>query len=237
MKFTTPVALAVASAALLLAACAAPVRPPAGDVTGDVTRAVTQPVEKVAAVGRQYTVVSEDSELRILVFADGPLARLGHPHVIGGNVISGNIWLAEDFHRSSLELFVDVPALRVDDPKWRLAEGFDPQMDDDAIAGTGDNLRSPAVLDADRYPQIVIRSVAVSGPRWQPDVTMEITLRGDTRAMIVPVALDIAGGTITATGRFLLRQTEFGIEPFSALGGRLRVADDILVRFRIAARE
>lgn len=233
MKFTTPVALAIVSAALLVAACAAPVRPPAGDVS----RAVAQPVQTVDAVGRRYTVAAEDSELRILVFADGPLARLGHPHVIGGNVISGGLWLAEDFHRSSLELFIDVPALRVDDPEWRLAEGFDPQMDDDAIADTGDNLRSPAVLDAERYPQIVIRSVAVSGPRWQPDVTIEITLRGETRAMTVPVALNVADGTITATGRFRLLQTEFGIEPFSAVSGRLRVADEIMVRFRVVARK
>lgn len=233
MKFTTPVALVIVSTALLVAACAAPVRPPAGEVT----RAVAQPVEKVAAVGQRYTVVAEDSELRILVFADGPLARLGHPHVIGGNVISGSLWLAEDFHRSSLELFIDAPALQVDAPEWRLAEGFDPHMDDDAIADTGDNLRSPAVLDAERYPQIVIRSVAVSGPRWQPDVTVEITLRGETRSMTVPVALDIANGMIIATGRFYLRQTEFGIEPFSAVGGRLRVTDEILARLRVVARE
>lgn len=229
MKFTVSIALL----ALLLAACAAPVRPPAEDVT----RAVTQAITAVDAVGREFTVVAEDSELRVLVFADGPLARLGHPHVIGGSVVSGRIWLAEDFHRSGLELFIDVPALRVDDPAWRSAEGFDPHMDDDAIAGTGDNMRSPAVLDAERYPQIVIRSVAVRGPQWQPDVTVEITLRRQTRALTVPVALDIADGTITATGRFRLMQTEFGIEPFSALGGRLRVADEIVMRFRVVAKE
>lgn len=228
MKFTASIALL----ALLLAACAAPVRPPAEGVT----QAVTQAARTVDAVGRQYAVVTEDSELRVLVFADGALARLGHPHVIGGGVISGSIWLAEDFHRSSLELSIDVPAMRVDDPEWRRAEGFDPHMDGDAIAGTGDNMRSPDVLDAERYPQIVIRSVAVSGPQWQPDVTVEITLRGQTRVLTVPVALDIADGTITATGRFRLLQTEFGIEPFSALGGRLRVADEMLVRFRVLGR-
>lgn len=237
MKFTTLIAPAIVPAVLLAAACAAPARPPASDVAGDITRAVTQPVETVEAVGRRYTVAAEDSDLRILVFPDGPLARFGHPHVIGGNVVSGSIWLAEDFHRSSVELSVDVPALRVDDPEWRLAEGFDPRMNDDAIAGTGDNLRSPDVLDAERYPEIVIRSVGVGGPRWQPDVTIEITVRGRTRTATVPVALDVAGGTLTATGRLLLRQTEFGIEPFSALSGRLRVADEIIVRFRVVARE
>lgn len=197
---------------------------------------VGSPAESAAAIGRAFNVDTTASEFRVLVFASGPLARFGHPHAIGGNAVSGTVWLADDFHDSSLELFIDVPAMRVDDPAWRRADGFDPDIDDDAIRGTRDNMLSPDVLDAARHPQITIRSMAVNGPTWQPDISIEITLCGVTRSMTVPVALDIGDDAITAIGRFRLRQSEFGIEPFSAAGGNLLVADQVMVRFRIVAR-
>lgn len=217
-------------AALLLSACAAPIRPPGEDIS----RPVEAPAEAVPAAGRAYTVDREASEFRILVFTDGPLARFGHPHVVGGNAVSGTVWLAEDFHDSSLELFIDVPAMRVDDPVWRGAEGFDPDLDGEAAA-TRDNMLSSDVLHAARHAQITIRSTAVNGPVWQPDVSIEITLRGVTRSMTVPVALAVDGAMLTAAGRFRLRPSEFGIEPFSAMGGNLLVADQVVVRFRIKA--
>jgi hypothetical protein len=42
---------------------------------------------------------------------------------------------------------------------------------------------------------------------------------------------------LTATGRFVFNQSDFGITPFSVAGGNLRVADSLLVRFRVVAAQ
>lgn len=187
------------------------------------------------ASGRTLAVLSEASEVRIVVFPAGRMARLGHPHVVGGEVLSGEIVLAEAFHDSTFELEIAVDQLSLDQPEWRREEGFEPEMSESDIEATRDNMLSAEQLDAENHPSIRIESIALTGPRWQPDVDARITLAGTARELTVPVALDIGENGLTATGRFVIRQSEFGIEPFSAAGGAVRVADEILVRFRVRA--
>jgi polyisoprenoid-binding protein YceI len=96
-------------------------------------------------------------------------------------------------------------------------------------------MRSPELLDARTYPEIRIESVGISGPRWQPDIRALVTLAGATREVTVPVALTLGNETLTASGRFVIRQTDFDLTPYSTAGGALRVSDEVLVRFRILA--
>jgi polyisoprenoid-binding protein YceI len=225
----------LSAACLLLAlATACQVRPVAPSDDTALTRPAT--VDVLAwPEGDVYEVRPELSELRIVVYPDGPLARFGHAHVIGGKAIRGRVVLAEVFEDSALKLEIDTRLLDVDRPAWRAAEGLDAEMEPAAIAGTQRNMRSPALLDVERYPTILIESIGISGPRWQPDIEARITLRGQARELLVPVTLDLDDQRLIATGRIVLRQSEFGIEPFSAAGGSLRVADEILIRFRIVA--
>jgi polyisoprenoid-binding protein YceI len=223
-------------AVCLLPGCQAQPRAPA---TIGESRAVSDlpgglPAADIAD-GQILHVLTEQSELRIVAYAAGPLARFGHPHVIGGPVIHGQIFLADDFHDSALQLRIDVRGLEVDRPEWRLDEGFDPQLDQSAIDGTRENMLSASLLKVDQYPEILIESVGLNGPAWQPDLELRITLAGSTRELTVPIALDLNRNTLTAIGRFALRQSDFGIQPFSAAGGNLQVADEILLRFRIVA--
>lgn len=227
-----PLPLPAIALALLVTACTVPGPPRPGD-TGQALPTAAWPED-----ARIYQVDSEASKLRILVSPDGPLAGLGHYHVIGGPVLAGRVALAEPFPDSALELAIDTTALEVDRPAWRSQEDerFERSPDAEAIAGTRDNLLSEAVLDADRHPRITIESTSLSGPPWQPDITANITLRGITRSLVVPVTLDFDPQRLTATGRLTLNQSDFGLEPFSAAGGSLRVADKLIIRFSITAR-
>ena len=217
----------------LLLACQAQPRPPAEAAS---TRAAESAVPALPE-GRVFEVLPAASELRIVVYPAGTLARFGHAHVIGGAAISGRVVLAEPFGKSALRLQIDARALEVDRPEWREDEGFDPELAPEAIAGTRANMRSAALLDVDNHPSLAIESLAVNGPAWQPDIDLRITLRGQARELTVPVALSIDDHQLIATGRLLLRQSDFGLEPFSAAGGNLQVADQFLVRFRIVARK
>lgn len=216
---------------LALAGCASP-----GDPSvGTSSRAVDTPAEPAAIAGRAFRVDPEESRLRMRVDPAGPMARLGHVHIIGGNALDGHIIVAPDWRQSALDLSVNVHSLEVDRPEWRDAAGLDEGPDADAVAGTRDNLLGPEVLDAERYPHVRIVGTGLSGPPWMPDATVQIHLRDQVREMTVPVSLEMDQHRLTATGYLELEQQAFGMEPFSAAGGAMRVADVIIVRFRIVA--
>lgn len=219
---------------LLLALAGCQTMPPAPDGVSRATEPDSAP--SPWPEGQRFSVVREASRLRLIVRSEGPMARLGHPHVIGGAVVDGEIVLADPFDDSALRLSIDVEDLAVDRPAWRAAEGFEPVVEDDAIADTRRNMLSADQLDAANHPEIRIESITISGPRWQPDIRAQVTLAGETRELTVPVSLEIDEDRLTATGRFAIRQTDFGLTPYSAAGGALRVSDQVLIRFRISAR-
>ena len=71
---------------------------------------------------------------------------------------------------------------------------------------------------------------------WAPTVTARVTLRGTTRDLTFPAAVIRAGDGLVVIAGFPIRQTDFGIQPFSALNGGLRVRDALDVRVRVVAR-
>ncbi len=216
---------------LLLAGCQAVPQPRAMDSTRASLGGIPTWPD-----GRAFIVDPHDSELRIVVESAGRLARFGHPHVLGGPVLSGRVVLSEDWQASAVDLSIQVEDLVLDQPEWRIAEGFLPELPDGAIEATRENLMSAAVLDAAHHPTIRIRSLGLIGPEFQPDLNVRITVRGESRDLTVPISLDLNEDTLTATGRFAFLQSDFGMEPFSALGGALAVSDQLLVRFRVVAR-
>lgn len=181
---------------------------------------------------RVYTVDAAASELRVIVAPAGSLARLGHHHVIGGAVWSGELWTGASVFA---DLAIDVGALEVDRAAWRRDERLDP-IDEDAVEGTRRNLLGPKVLDAADHPSIEIRSIDRVGPDWQADVTARVRVRGRISEWNVPVAVVREGSRLVVSGELDMDQTVLGLEPFSAAGGALRVADRMRVRFRIVAR-
>ncbi|HMB37973.1 MAG TPA: YceI family protein [Wenzhouxiangellaceae bacterium] len=182
-----------------------------------------------------YRVDPAASRLRIRVDPEGPMARLGHSHVIGGNAISGTVVLNGKHESTRLDLSIDASALDVDRPEWRAAEGLETELDDAAISGTRANMRGERVLDVANHPEISIRSLSVDGPAWLPDVTARIRLRGEIREVVVPIAVERTERRLIASGAIDLLQSDFGIQPFSTAGGALRVSDRMRIRFRIVA--
>ena len=228
-RFLQP-ALPILSCALLVGCAATPGLPGRAPVPSE------WPAFSPPAPGETvFRVDSEASKVLIRVDPEGPMARLGHSHVIGGPVISGIVVTDGDRADARLDLKIDAAALEVDRPEWRRAQGLEPELDAEAIRGTRDNMRSERVLDADRHPEIGLRSVAITGPDWMPLVTVRIRLRGQVREVSVPVAVIRTARRIEAIGHLELFQSDFGIQPYSAAGGALRVSDRMRIRFRIVA--
>ena len=221
------------AAVLLLAACQT-VAPPEDTA---VIATFADAGVRVAANAPRFVVDTDASEIRLLVYRAGTLARLGHNHVITGRV-RGEIRAGEGTADSSFRLAIPVDSFVVDLPSARAEEGaeFAADVDDDARQGTRNNMLGKDVLDAANRPLIEIDSVALSGPRWNPTVLARVTLRGVTRDLRFPAAVMQDGDRITVVAGFRIRQTDFEMHPLSVFGGGIRVRDAIDIRLRLAAR-
>lgn len=218
---------------LLLAGCQAV--PPPGD-----TAVVATPVAaeaRLPAGTPRFLVDSETSEIRMLVYRAGPLARVGHNHVITGRV-RGEIRAGERAADSGFRLEIPVESFVVDPPAARAEEGeeFAASVSDEARQATRENMLGRDLLDASRYALIEISSVAVAGPRWNPVVLARAVLHGATRELRFPAAVFQDGDRLTVVANFRVRQSDFGLIPYSALGGGLQVGDGIDIRLRLLAR-
>src|SRR5438876_977322 len=94
----------------------------------------------------------------------------------------------------------------------------------------------PVLLDAAKHPLVRIESIALVGPQWGPTVTARVMLRGVTRDLRFAAAVLRQDDTLVVVAAFRINQSEFGIEPFAALNGGLRVRDPLDIRVRLVAR-
>jgi hypothetical protein len=226
--------VAVVGLALALTACPKPTRPPTEEKPG------VPPVPTADIRGATvYQVNPQGSTVHIQVFRGGTLARLGHNHVMTVQSLRGRTWIHPTFEKSGLELAFPVAPLVVDDPEALSAAGkdFPPEIPQADREGTRKNMLRADVLDAERYPEIALRSVKVSGTAQAPQITVRITIRNASQDVVVPASVTIDGARMTASGQFDIQQTAFGIKPFSAALGALEVQDKLQINFRIVAEK
>jgi hypothetical protein len=223
-----------------LVACGAPkIRQPPS--TGEGVGLTSPP-----AGAATYSIDSAQSELRLLVYRAGPMARLGHNHVIlnravGGWVDAAAVGLPGSRARpesASFSLYVPVADFVVDDARARSEEGqdFSAEVPEEAKSGTRRNMLSAALLDAERFPIIALTSLGITqAPEGNLVATLTIGVAGRESTLVVPFMLEISSDRISAAGSVVLRQSDLGLTPFSAMLGALQVRDDITVRFRFVA--
>jgi hypothetical protein len=88
------------------------------------------------------------------------------------------------------------------------------------------------VLEAQRYPVVTLHAERLADGALR----VAVTLHGTVRWLELPAAIQIDAAQVTASGTARLKQTDFGITPFSVGGGLLSVHDELEVRYRIVAR-
>src|SRR6185312_7345996 len=193
-----------------------------------------------AHLGRPYDVVAGESLLTIQVYRGGPLAKAGHNHVIASHDLAGTIYIPADPMRTTFEIRLPIATLSVDEGALRAQAGQDFQaaVPDSAKEGTRANMLSPALLNAQLFPQIVLRSQSIESGAAHGDlkVHLEAEVREALHAILAPVHYDLQSTQVTISGEMPLRQTDLGLTPFSAMLGALQVEDEMRVKFRIVAR-
>jgi len=173
-----------------------------------------------------YRAEPGDSLLVVRVYRGGRLAKLGHDHVVSTRDLRGFI----DADQGRGDFYVAVDSLTVDDPAQRAAAGFESTPSESDIAGTRSNMLEK-VLEAERFPFVVLRVRSVE----QGVLQAELSLHGVTRSLRIPAKIDASAERVEASGSFAINQSDFGITPFSVLGGAIAVQDRVDLSFKIRA--
>lgn len=184
-----------------------------------------------------YRVVSSESEVRVLIFSAGALGALGHNHVITSHALEGSVHVGASPADSRVELSLPVESLVVDAPEARAAAGpaFEGEVGEEDRRGTRENMLGDELLKAARYPEVRIVSESIAGEFSRMTLQARVEIKGSAHEVELPVSAAFSGDRLIAIGRTEISHADLGLEPFSAGFGALRVAEDMIFRYRIVA--
>jgi polyisoprenoid-binding protein YceI len=153
----------------------------------------------------------------VLTSRTGAVAKAGHDLFIHVTEWSATL----DTDAPSLTLDADSTSLRV-----REGTGGMKALDEDDLANIETTIDDEVLLKRD----ISFRSTSVTADGDSLSVSGDLTLVGTTH----PLSFDLALADGRVRGEAQVKQTEWGIKPYTALFGALKVADQ--VRVEIDAR-
>ena len=155
-----------------------------------------------------------DATLLVKTGRTGAAAKAGHDLVLEVTAWHATLEVAD---ATSLTLEADAGSLRV-----RSGSGGIQALGDDDKA----NIETTIDDDVLRRTDIAFHSTDVRGGDGSLDVHGELELAG----RVHPIAFALAIGEDGAlTGTAVVRQTDWGIKPYTALFGTLKVADEVQV--------
>jgi len=163
----------------------------------------------------------------------GLLSGMAHDHrLLAGRWNATVEW--DPGGSGSVDALVVVDASSLHETTTRLGEASRARVDREVA--------SPDVLDARRYPEIRIHATGVlaAAPRGEEEregeLRAEVTLHGVTRSIPVPFRVRSKGAGLQASGKVMLRQTDFGMVPFTTAMGTIGVDDELLIEFDLLLR-
>jgi hypothetical protein len=180
-----------------------------------------------------YKINKEDSVVIIRVFRGGKMAHLGHDHIVVSRDIQGFVLWGGELQQRRADLYIPLNALVVDDATLRDRYAMESSLSATDIKKTRYNML--ASIGALRYPFVVVSLTPVSLVQSALVVEASISLNGVTRISTVSVDARLNNTRLRFAGSFSIKQSDYGIEPFSTLGGLLAVEDQLDIRFEIYA--
>jgi len=163
-----------------------------------------------------YTLGPEDGTLAVRTERTGAAAMAGHNLLLHVTAWQATLTVADEASASTVKLTADSASLQV-------IEGTGGMQ----ALGDDDKAEIQKTIDDEvlkRQP-ITFRSTSVAASGAGLRVEGELTLRGAT----APIAFDLAVADGRVKGGARIKQTDWGIKPYSALFGALKVHDDVVV--------
>jgi polyisoprenoid-binding protein YceI len=190
-----------------------------------------------ASLGRAeaYGVDEQRSELVVLVFRAGVASALAHDHVVRATRFTGTLEVDRALVALAAEITVDARTLAVDEPDRRASHGLAGELSDEDREEVRATMLGAGQLDAARHPEVRFRAAQIDRAGDGYRLAGDLEIRGTTRRVTFPLRVEAVGDELRATGALRFRQSEFGVEPYSAMLGAVRNQDEVELRFRIVA--
>lgn len=161
--------------------------------------------------------------------------RLGHEHGVEGKVKSGHLVL--DASEDAGEIVFDMKSFKADTDAARKYVGLEGTSDADEQKDVTATMTGKGVLNVAGHPTATF--AVESSERMRDDVkdgkqryelVGEFLLRGKKQPLkIVAVADELKNGQLQLTGNFTIKQTDYGIKPYSTFGGIVAVKDELKI--------
>ena len=167
----------------------------------------------------KYTFGPENGALWVMTTRTGAAAAAGHDLLILVTAWQATLEIGDNPVRTSVVFDADATSLRVRDGIGGMQPlgdddkaGIEQTIDDEILKRTGIEFRSTAVHSAADGSRISVQG--------------ELTLVGQSR----PIAFDLTvGDDGKLSGSTVVKQTDWGITPYSTLLGALKVGDEVKV--------
>ncbi|WP_216843574.1 YceI family protein [Phytoactinopolyspora alkaliphila] len=168
-----------------------------------------------------YLIGPASGRLMVKTSRTGLGARAGHDLTLDAAGWTGSVVVdMADPARSSVRVDVDADTLEV-----REATGGVKSLSSSDRAEIKRNIRTK-ILRTDKHPRITFQSTHVQGSPEAFTVDGELTIVGVTRPVTLRGGID--GYRVQA--ETTVTQTAWGIKPYSALLGALKLADDVVIQ-------
>jgi polyisoprenoid-binding protein YceI len=165
-----------------------------------------------------HKIGPDNGTLAIKTGRSGAAAKAGHDLVIHVGSWEATLVIGEDPSQSSLTLNADADSVQVIDGSG----GIQALGDDDKK-----NIKETIDKDVLKKEGIEFHSTSVeASENGKVSVQGDLTLRGKTNPITFDLMVSDSGAV---SGSAVVKQTAFGMKPYSALFGALKVADDVTV--------
>jgi polyisoprenoid-binding protein YceI len=204
-------------------------------VTGTLTLVCVLLASSAQANPRKLTL-DPSSSLIVQTWKDGPAARLAHDHAIAARQFSGEgEWAPGDPTTLQFTATVQVASLDMDAPDARSRVGLTGTVPAADTKASDQVMKGENQLDAKRFPTITFRSTRVVKAE-NGALTLEgrFTLHGQTRVVRMPMSfIEHPDGGVEGSAAFTLKVSDFGITPYSAFLGAMRVKDEVTIHLAL----
>lgn len=184
----------------------------------------------------RWNAVRDASDLVVRVDRAGLLSFLGHRHAVIPHEWSVELCLTDERPPTgSGTIRIATESLVIDSDSARALAGLDDGPGDDDRREIQEKMLSDRFLAADRYPEIVLETTGLAVGDEELEVRADLTIRGVTREVTVPVAFEeLEGDRVRLHGSLTVEQTDFGMEPES-IAGVVNVDDEVELIFDLTA--
>jgi polyisoprenoid-binding protein YceI len=170
-----------------------------------------------------WTLDAADGELRLRTGVKGRAARMGHRLTIAMTRWQATVrWAGTD--PVAAELAIETDSFEVVSGQGGLKGLSGPEK---AL------VRSNALssLDAGRFPQIRFTADVIEQTDKGSRLTGALQIRGKQKQHVIDLHTEDLGDSWRMSAESTVRQSDYGIKPYSLLVGSVQVADDVTLSF------